>query len=96
MKNNQNQPQIIPTVDLNVPTIKNGNIIITDTLEFDCGFNDVSGEIIQTVTRTIERTIRYKNGKPVSCKEKYNETTTTRKLGNVKCNDFIESSIADQ
>lgn len=91
MINNQNQIEVIPTVDLNVPTIKNGEITITDTIEFNCGSYD-TGEIIQTVTKTVERTIKYKNGKPVSCKEKYNETSTTRKLVN-KTNNYIETSI---
>ena len=65
MSKNQSQIQVMPTVDLNVPTIKNGEITVTDTIEFDCGFDDMPGEIIQTVTKTVERTIRYKNGKPV-------------------------------
>ena len=93
MIENQSQIQVIPTVDLKVPAVKNGEITITDTLEFDCGSYDLP-EIIQTVTKTVERTIRYKNGQPVSCKEKYNETSTTRRLGNAKDN-FIEISIAD-
>ena len=90
---NQNQIQVMPIVDLNVPAVKNGEITVTDTIEFDCGSYDAP-EIIQTVTKTVERTIRYKNGQPVSCKEKYNETSTTRRLGNAKDN-FIEISIAD-
>ena len=91
MIKNQNQIQVMPTVDLIVPAIKNGEISITDTIEFDCGSYDVP-EIIQTVTRTVERTIRYKNGQPVSCKEKYNETSTTRRLANKNYN-AIETSI---
>ena len=93
MSKNQSQIQVMPTVDLNVPAIKNGEITITDTIEFDCGFDD-PGEIIQTVTKTVERTIKYRNGKPVSCKEKYNETSTTRRLAN-KNNNFIETSVVD-
>ena len=88
MSKDQCQIQIMPSVDLNVPTIKNGEITITDTIEFDCG--DIPGEIIQTVTKTVERTIKFKNGEPVSCKEKYNETATTRRVNN---RNFIESSI---
>ena len=93
MIKNQNQIQVMPTVELNVPTIKNGEITITDTIEFDCGSYDAP-EIIETVTKTVERTIRYKNGQPVSCKEKYNETSTTRRLAtrNFNC---IETSITD-
>ena len=60
-------------------------------LLFDCGSFDAP-EIIQTVTKTIERTIRYKNGKPVSCKEKYDETSTTRRLNNP---NFIETIIVE-
>ena len=93
MINNQSQIQVMPTVDLNVPTIKNGEITLTDTIEFDCGSYDMP-EIIQTVTKTVERTIRFKNGKPVSCKEKYSEISTTRSLGN-GANNFIETSIVD-
>ena len=92
MSKNQSQIQVMPTVDLNVPAINNGEITITDSIEFDCGFDD-PGEIIQTVTKTVERTIKYRNGKPVSCKEKYNETATTRRLGTNKNNNFIETSI---
>ena len=88
---NQNQIQVMPNVDLNVPTIKNGEMIMTDTIEFDCESYDAP-EIIQTVTKTVERTIRYKNGQPVSCKEKYNETSTTRRLANRKYG-AIETSI---
>ena len=88
---NQNQIQVMPNVDLNVPTIKNGEMIMTDTIEFDCESYDAP-EIIQTVTKTVERTIRYKNGQPVSCKEKYNETSTTRRLANRKY-ESIETSI---
>ena len=94
MSENQSQIQVMPTVDLSVPTLKNGEITVTDTIEFDCGFDDMPGEIIQTVTKTVERTIRYKNGKPVSCKEKYNETSTTRRLAN-KNNNYIETSVVD-
>lgn len=90
MSKNQSQIQVMPTVNLNVSTIKNGEITITDTIEFDCGF-DEPGEIIQTITKTVERTIKYRNDKPVSCKEKYNETSTTRRLINKK--DLIETSI---
>ena len=92
MSKNQNQIQVMPTIDINVPTIKNGEITITDTIEFDCGYDDVSGEVIETVTKTFERTIRYKNGKPVSCKEKYDETSTTRRLNNP---NFIETIIVE-
>ena len=93
MIKNQNQIQVIPTVDLNVSSVKNGEITITDTIEFDCGSYDAP-EIIETVTKTVERTIRYKNGQPVSCKEKYNETSTTKRLSarNYNC---IETSISD-
>lgn len=91
MIKNQNQIQVMPTVNLNAPNIKNGEITITDTIEFDCGSYDAP-EIIQTVTKTVERTIKYKNGQPVSCKEKYNETSTTRKLANRQYN-AIETSI---
>ena len=91
MIKNQNQIQVMPTVDLNVSAVKNGEITITDTIEFDCGSYDAP-EIIQTVTKTVERTIKYKNGQLVSCKEKYNETSTTRRLANRKYNT-IEASI---
>lgn len=93
MIKNQNQIQVIPTADLNVPSIKNGEITITDTVEFDCGSYDAP-EIIQTVTKTVERTIRYKNGELVSCNEKYHETLTTRRLANMNYN-VIETSIVD-
>ena len=93
MFKNQNQIQVMPTVDLNVPSIKNGEITVTDTVEFDCGSYDAP-EIIQTVTKTVERTIRYKNGEPVSCNEKYHETSTVRRLAKANKN-CIEISIVD-
>ena len=46
------------------------------------------------IAKTVERTIKYKNGQPVSYKEKYDETSTTKRLGN-SYNDFIESSIVE-
>lgn len=83
------QIQVVPDNELQLPSIKNGDITISDTLVFDCG-SDMAGDIIQTVTRTIERTIKFKNGQPTSSIEHVNETVQIRKL---KSEDiFIESS----
>ena len=57
MSKNQSQIQVMPNVDINVPTIKNGEITITDTIEFDCGYDDVSGEVIENNLNFIETII---------------------------------------
>lgn len=59
MKKNQRQIQIMPTTVLNALNINNGEIIVTDTIVFDWGSYDAP-KIIQTVTKTVERTIRDK------------------------------------
>lgn len=87
------QIQIIPNSDSNL-VVKNGDIAITDTVVFDRGESDIGGEVIQTVTRTVERKTIFKNGKPVSCEETFNESITTRKLEN-RDSILIESSILD-
>lgn len=84
------QIQVVPENELQLPQIKNGDVTISDTLVFDFG-SDMSGDIIQTVTRTIERTIHYKNGQPVSSNETLNETIETRKLKNEDI--IINSSV---
>lgn len=88
------QIQIVPNSNLDLPSIGNGEITITDRIEFDRGFSDVQGDVIQTVTRTIERTVEYKNGKPVSSKETVIENISTLKP-NRGDDIFIKSRILE-
>ena len=70
----------------------NGEITVTDTIEFDRGYSDNGGEIIQTVNRTIEKKITFKNNKPVSYTETANETVTTRRLRDTD-SIYVKSSV---
>lgn len=88
------QIQVIPNNVHAVSSIKNGEICLTDTIEFDRGFNSPDGEVIETVVRTYEKTITYKAGKPVSSKETVNECITTRKSGN-PTNVYIDSAVVE-
>lgn len=96
MSNNENsgsQIQVIPNSSIDVPSIDNGEITITDTIVVDRGFSDRGGEIIETIESTLERKIVFKGGKPVSSVETLNKTVK-RRFENT--NDiFIESSIVE-
>lgn len=96
MSNNENsgsQIQVIPNSSIDVPSIDNGEITITDTIVVDRGSSDRGGEIIETIESTLERKIVFKGGKPVSSVETLNKTVK-RRFENT--NDiFIESSIVD-
>ena len=96
MSNNENscsQIQVIPNSIIDVPSIDNGEITITDTIVVDSGSSDRGGEIIETIESTLERKIVFKGGKPVSSVETLNKTVK-RRFENT--NDiFIESSIVD-
>jgi len=85
------QIQVIPN-DLNLHST-NGEVAINDSLESDCVSSGETGEVIQTVVRTYQRTIRCKNGNLVSITENFNETVKTQKLKDSREN-FIETSIA--
>lgn len=96
MSNNENsgsQIQVIPNSSIDVPSIDNGEITITDTIVVDRGSSDRGGEIIETIESTLERKIVFKGGKPVSSVETLNKTVK-RRFENT--NDiFIESSIVE-
>ena len=76
MSNNENsgsQIQVIPNSSIDVPSIDNGEITITDTIVVDRGSSDRGGEIIETIESTLERKIVFKGGKPVSSVETLNK-----------------------
>lgn len=85
------QIQVIPNNVQRVPSIKNGEICLTDTIEFDRGFDSLDGEIIETVERTYKKTITYRGGKPVTSKEIVNERITKRRSSNN--NHYIPTSV---
>ena len=85
------QIQVIPNNVQRVPSIKNGEICLTDTIEFDRGFDSLDGEIIETVERTYEKIITYEGGKPVTSKEIVNERITARRSSNE--NHYIATSV---
>jgi len=85
------QIQLIRNNVQKVPSIKNGEICLTDTIEFDRGFDSPDGEIIETVERTYKKTITYIGGKPVSSKETVNERITKRRSSNE--NHYIATSV---
>ena len=89
--NSLNKIQNLPAA-VDLPEMKNGEITITDKIEFDRGYSDIGGEIIQTVNRTIKKKITFKNNQPVSYTETANETVTTRRLRDAD-SIYVKSSV---
>ena len=89
LEKNHGQIQVaMPVADI-VPA--NGIMTITDDIEMDMGFIEKGVEIIETVSRTIERTVKYKNGEMVSQTQTFTENRTRRisKKDDLECIDVI-------